>query len=128
MQYNSKLVLVTIRDVFLQLVASKLRLSICYLLPAICAISRCDSISSFSHTGKMAAFQTLKNKQNKLELADTIDYGEFSSVSLESLSVVASIKNVCYLYGDNKSAVWINNVYQKELEHISFTTNLVRWF
>ena len=46
------------------------------------AISGCDSVSSFSHAGKIATFQTLKNKLDKR--ADMIDFGEFPSVSLES--------------------------------------------
>ena len=72
---------VTIRDVSLHLVASKLGLPICCLLPAMYAISRCDSISSFSLNGKIATFQTLNNKQNKLELMNMIDFGKFPSVS-----------------------------------------------
>ena len=77
MIYSFKLVPVTIRDAFLDLVASKLRLTIYCLLPAMYAISRCDSISSFSHTGKITTFQTLKNKQNKLQLTNTIDFMNF---------------------------------------------------
>ena len=68
------------------------------------AISRCDSVNSFSHTGNITTFQTLKNKQNKLdELTDMVDFGEYPSLSLESSSVVTSIQYVCYLYDDNKS-------------------------
>ena len=81
MQYGCKLVPVTMRDVSLHLVASKLGLPIYCLLPAIYAISRCGFISRFSHTGKIATFQTLKSKQNKLELTDFIDFGEFPSLS-----------------------------------------------
>ena len=50
------------------------------------AISGCDSVSSFSHTGKITIFQTLKSNPN--ELTDLIDFGEFPSLSLESPSVV----------------------------------------
>ena len=32
-----------------------------------------------------------------------IDFGEFPSLSLESLSVVTSMHYVCYLYEKNKS-------------------------
>ena len=66
-----KLVPVTIRDVSLHQVASKLVLSICCLLAAMYAISRYGSIGSFSHTGKITTFQASKKKQNKLELTDT---------------------------------------------------------
>ena len=59
------------------------------------AISGCDSVSSFSHIGKKAAFQTLKNKIN--ELTDKIDFDEFLLLSLEN-PVVTSLKCVCYLY------------------------------
>ena len=91
MKYGYKLVPVTIIDVSLRLVTSKLGLPICYLFPAMYAISRCDSISSFSQTGNMTTFQTLKNKQNQLELTDMIDFGEFPSFSYESPSVVTQL-------------------------------------
>ena len=76
-----KLVPLTIGDVSLHLVASKLGLPIRCLLPAMYAISRCDSISSFLNIGKITTFQTLKNKQNKLEMTDMIDFGGFPSHS-----------------------------------------------
>ena len=42
------------------------------------AVSRYDSVNRFSHTGKITTFQTLKNKQGKLdELTDMIDFGKF---------------------------------------------------
>ena len=63
MQYGFKLVPVTIREASLHLVASKLGLPICCLLPAMYAISRCDSISSFSHTGTITTFLTLKTNR-----------------------------------------------------------------
>ena len=67
------------------------------------AISRCDSVNSFSHTGNIT-FQTLKNKQNKLDkLTHMVNFGEYPSLSLESSSVVTSIQYVCYLHDDNKS-------------------------
>ena len=52
------------------------------------AISVCDSVSTFSHIEKIATFQTLKNKTD--ELTDMIDFSEFPSLSLESLSVVTN--------------------------------------
>ena len=72
---------VTIRDASLHLVASKLGLPMCCLLLTMYEISRYDFISSFPHTEKITTFQTLKNKQNKLDLMDMIDFGEFPSVS-----------------------------------------------
>ena len=72
-------------------------------------ISRCASISSFSHTGKIKTFQTLKSKQKNLELTDIIDFGEFFSLSLECPSVVTSIKYVCYfMMRINQVQVWMN--------------------
>ena len=44
--------------------ASEIGLPICCVLPAMHA--GCDSVSSFSHIKKMAAFQTLKNKIDQL--------------------------------------------------------------
>ena len=73
------------------------------------AISGCDSVSSFSHIGKIITFQTLKNKIE--ELTDTIDFGEFLSLSLESLSVVTSIQYACYLYEESKSGSSVNNLH-----------------
>ena len=32
-----------------------------------------------------------------------IDFGEFPSLSLESLSVITSVHYVCYVYEENKS-------------------------
>ena len=43
--------------------ASELRLSVCFFLPAMHA--GCDSTSSFSHIRKMTTFQTLKKKKKK---------------------------------------------------------------
>ena len=88
MQYSFKLVPVTIRDVSLQQVALQLVLSICCLLPAMYAISICCI--------KITTFQTLKKKQNKLELTDMIDFGDFSTLCLVSPSVI-SIKYVLFL-------------------------------
>ena len=45
----------------------------------------------FSDTGKIATFQTLKNKQNKLKLTDMIAFGEFRCFSYESPSVVLQL-------------------------------------
>ena len=60
------------------------------------AVLGCHSVSSFSHIGKMATFQTLKNKID--ELKNLIEFGEFPLLSLESPFVVTSIQYVCYLY------------------------------
>ena len=48
----------------------------------------------------ITTFLTLKEKQNKLELTDMID---FPSLSLENPPVVTSIKYVWYLYDGNSS-------------------------
>ena len=87
MQYGSKLV---------PKLASELGLLICCLLLAIRAISGCDSVSTFSHIEKIATFQILKNKIDKL--VGIIDFGEFPSLFLESLSAVTSMQYVCCLY------------------------------
>ena len=109
MQYGYKLVPVTIIDVSLRLVTSKLGLPICYLFPAMYAISRCDSISSFSQTGNMTTFQTLKNKQNQLKLTDMIDFGEFPSFSFESPSVVTQLNMyVIFMMIISQLQVWMN--------------------
>ena len=71
-------------------------------------ISGCDSVSSFSHIGKIKTFQRLKNKLE--ELTDMIYFGEFPSLSLESLSVVTSIQYVCYFYEENKSGSSVNEL------------------
>ena len=92
----------------MHLVASKLGLPICRLLPAMHAISRCDSITSFSHTAKITTFQTLRNKLD--ELTDMIELGEFPSLSLETPSAVTSIQYVCYLYDENKSGSIVNEL------------------
>ena len=39
-----------------------------------------------------------------------IYFGEFPSLSLESLSVVTSIQYVCYLYEENKSGSSVNEL------------------
>ena len=77
------------------------------------AISKYDSINSFSHTGKIITFQTLTNKQNKFELTGMIDFGEFPSLSLENPSVVTSIQYSCYrcsLCDDNESGSGVNKL------------------
>ena len=59
----------------------------------------------FSHTGNVTTFQTLKNKQNKLEkVTDMIDFSELPSLSLESPSVVTAIQFNC-----NHIELFINN-------------------
>ena len=74
-------------------------------------ISGCHSVSSFSHIGKKAAFQTLKNKINKP--TDMIDFDEFLLLSLESPSAVTLIKYVCYLYKEMKSVSNVNGLRYK---------------
>ena len=39
-----------------------------------------------------------------------IDFGEFPSLSLESLSVITSVHYVCYLYEENKSGSSVNEL------------------
>ena len=68
----------------------------------------CDSVSTFSHIEKIERFQTLKNKID--ELTDMIDFGEFPSLSLESLAVVTSIHYACYLYEESKSGSSVNEL------------------
>ena len=92
----------------IHLSASELGLLICCLLLALRAISECDSVSTFSHTEKIAIFQTLKNKID--ELTDLIDFGEFPSLSFESLFVVTSMQYVSYLYEENKSGSSVNEL------------------
>ena len=77
----------------IHLLGSELGLPICCLLLAIRAISRCDFVSTFSHIEKIPTFQTLKSKID--ELTDMIDFGEYPSFSLESLSFVTSMQYVC---------------------------------
>ena len=69
------------------------------------AISGCDSVSTFSHIEKVATFQTLKNKTD--ELTDMIDFSEFPSLSLESLSVVT---NAIFMFMKkiNQVQAWMN--------------------
>ena len=59
------------------------------------------SCNAFSHIEKISTFQTLKNKID--ELTDLISYGEFRSLSLESVSVVTLMQYVCYLYEECSS-------------------------
>ena len=50
----------------MHILASELGLPISCLLPAMHEISSCDSVSSFSHIGKITTFQTLENKIDEL--------------------------------------------------------------
>ena len=59
-----------------------------------------SEIFSFLIDWLITTFLTLKEKQNKLELTDMID---FPSLSLENPPVVTSIKYVWYLYDGNSS-------------------------
>ena len=61
MQYDSKLVPKTIRDIYTYISIS-LRIRITNVLPAMHKMSGCDSVSTFSHIEKIATFQTIKNK------------------------------------------------------------------
>ena len=80
-----------------------------------------DTVSSFSHTGKITTFQTFKKKLD--ELTDMINFDEFPSLSLECPSIVFTIQYECYLYDENKSGSSVN-----ELRHIMFTKeNLGRY-
>ena len=69
------------------------------------AISGCDFISTFSQIEKKAIFQAIKNKIH--ELTDMTNFGEFTSLSLEGLSVVTSVHCAillsCYLHEENGS-------------------------
>ena len=81
------------RYIPVHLVASELRLPICCLLPAIHTISRCNSVSSFSHTGKITTFQKIK-KQIRRTDRYVINFAQFPSLSLESPSVATSVQYV----------------------------------
>ena len=85
----------------IHLLASELGLPICCLLLAMRAMARCHPVSTFSHIEETATFQALKSKIG--ELTDMIGFGEFPSLSLESLSVITSMHYECYLYEKNKS-------------------------
>ena len=68
------------------------------------AVPRCDSFRSFSHTGNITTFQTLKNKQSKLdELTDLINFCEFPSLSSKIPFVITSVQHICYRKDDDKS-------------------------
>ena len=71
-------------------------------------ISGCEFVSSFSHFGKIRAFQTLKNKIDKV--TDMIDYCEFPSLALESPLVVTPIQFECYLYEPHKPGLNMNGL------------------
>ena len=64
----------------------------------------------------MTTFQTLKKKIE--ELTNMIDFSEFPSFSLRSLSVVTSIQYICYLYEVSKSGSGVN-----ELQYRIFNKN-----
>ena len=91
-------------------------------------ISGCNSVSIFSNFGKIRAFQTLKNKIDKL--ADIIDYGKFPSTSKESPLVVTSIQFLICLYEKHNSGLnrfkceWITieNAYQMNLNRYRLST------
>ena len=82
MLYDFKLVPVTIRDVSLHLVASKLELPICCLPSCnVCNIKMWLDQQLFFIYWKDNKIPNIKNKQNKLELTDMIDFGGFPSLS-----------------------------------------------
>ena len=108
MQYGSKLVLKTIRDIYTYTsIGFRIRItSMFFLLLAMLAISGCDSVSTFSHIEKIATLETLKNKID--ELGDMINFSEFPLLSLKRLSVVTSMHYVCYLDEENQSGSSLN--------------------
>ena len=65
------------------LVASELGLPICCLLREMHAISGCNSVNSFSHTGKITAFQHLNTNSTNCGSGNVINCGEFSSLTLK---------------------------------------------
>ena len=97
---GSKLVPKTIRDICTYTYIN-FRIRVTNILLVSCnacnAISGCDSVSTI--------FQAIKNKIH--ELTDMIEFGEFTSLSLEGLSVVTSVHCVnmlsCYLHEENGS-------------------------
>ena len=92
----------------IHLLISESGLPTCCMLLAMHAMSRCDSVRTFSRIEKIATFQTLKNKID--ELADVIGFCEFPSLSLESLPVVTSMHYVSYLYEEHKSGSSVNKL------------------
>ena len=83
MQHGFKLVPVTIRDVSLHLVASKLELPICCLLPVMYAISRCDPISSFFTYWKDSNIPNIKKQNRRTDKYDRLRW--FPSLSVVRL-------------------------------------------
>ena len=92
----------------IHLLISESGLPICCMLLEMRAMSRCDSVRTFSRIEKIATFQTLKNKID--ELADVIGFCEFPSLSLESLPVRTSVHYVSYLYEEHKSGSSVNKL------------------
>lgn len=82
------------------------------------AISECDSVSSFSHSGKIKTLQILKKKIN--ELTDMIEFGEFFSLSLEIPSVTSN-QYVCYLDEENKSVASVSELRYKMFTEKNFS-------
>ena len=73
----------------MHLLASELGLPICCLLLAMRVQCQDVTASVLFHIEKIAIFQAIKSKID--EQADMIDFGEFPSLSLESLSAVISV-------------------------------------
>ena len=110
MQHGFKLVPVTIRDVSLHLVASKLELPICCLLPVMYAISRCDPISSFFTYWKDSNIPNIKKPTEQTQ-TDRYDRIRWISLFLLWKSVCCTtIKYLCYFYDKNKSASSVNEL------------------
>ena len=86
--------------------------SVCRLLPAVHAITGCDSVSSFSGVGKKTAFSLLKSHTDNF--IDLLDFGDSPILSLECESVISAIKFVCSLY-DRKFDVIDVNVLRHKL-------------
>ena len=85
------------------LVASELGLPICCLLREMHAISGCNSVNSFSHTGKITAFQTFKHKLDKLWQWQC-DQLRWIFLTLFKITVCCYFNSICMLlYDENKS-------------------------
>ena len=99
LQYGSKLVSKTIRDIYTY-ISSSLRIRITNMLLASC--NACNVrmwLRQYFFTywkKKQHHLETLKDKIGKL--TDMTSFDEFPSLSLESLSVVTSMHYVCYFY------------------------------
>ena len=90
------------------LVASELGLRICCLLSAMHTILGCNSRQQFSTYWKDNNIPNIKTQARRTNRY-VINFDEFSSVSLESASVVTSIQYVCYFMMEiNQVQMWAN--------------------